>query len=167
MRQIHGHATAAIDAEPRELFELITSIERLPEWNAAIEQMIDRPGRLLPGATWTVQMHPARLMRWQSLSTLEELDGAGLRISYRTVNADGNPSYALWRWEVTPEVPGAKVSVSWEVYLETLDRRLLAGPVRRRQLRKEVAASLASLAALAGSTPSQPRSRHAREHADE
>ena len=122
---------------------------------------VDRPGRLLPGETWTVQMHPARLMRWKSVSTIQELDGAALRFSYRTVNADGNPSYALWRWEVTPEVTGARMSVSWDVYLETLDRRLLAGPVRRRQLRKEVAASLVSLAALAGSTTSQPRSRHA------
>jgi len=154
MREIHDRATVAIGAEPPVLFELITNIERLPEWNAAIEQVIDRPGRLLPGETWTVQMHPARLMRWKSVSTIQELDGAALRFSYRTVNADGNPSYALWRWEVTPEVTGARMSVSWDVYLETLDRRLLAGPVRRRQLRKEVAASLVSLAALAGSTTS-------------
>jgi hypothetical protein len=31
------------------------------------------------------------------------------------------------------------------VYLKTLDRKLLAGPIRQRQLRKEVAASLLAL----------------------
>jgi hypothetical protein len=43
------------------------------------------------------------------------------------------------------------VSVHWDVYLETVDRRLFAGPIRRRQLHKEVAASLATLAMLVGS----------------
>ena len=38
------------------------------------------------------------------------------------------------------------VTVTWDVYLKTLDRKLLAGPIRQRQLRKEVAASLVALA---------------------
>ena len=40
---------------------------------------------------------------------------------------------------------GIAVTVTWDVYLKTLDRKLLAGPIRQRQLRKEVAASLAAL----------------------
>jgi hypothetical protein len=44
------------------------------------------------------------------------------------------------------------VSVHRDVYLATLDRRLFAGPIRRRQLRKEVAASLAMLATLVSGT---------------
>jgi hypothetical protein len=39
----------------------------------------------------------------------------------------------------------AQVSVSWDVYLKTLDRKWLAGPIRRWQLRKEVAESLRAL----------------------
>jgi len=37
------------------------------------------------------------------------------------------------------------VSVSWDVYLKTFDRKWLAGPIRKRQLRKEVAESLRAL----------------------
>ena len=142
MRAIHDSAEMAIIADPRSLFDIITDLGRLPEWNGAIEKVIDRPPGVSPGATWTVQMHPARLMRWRSVSTLEKIDPERMRFSYRTVNADGNPSYALWHWEVTSQGARATVSVRWDVCLETLDRQLLGGPVRRRQLRKEVAASL-------------------------
>ncbi len=45
------------------------------------------------------------------------------------------------------------MSVRWDVYLETLYRRLFAGPIRGRQLRKEVAASLAMLTTLVCGTP--------------
>ena len=90
MREIHDHADAVIEGDPRVLFEPITDIERLPEWNGAIEQVIDRQAALTTGATWTVEMHPARPVRWKSVSTLQELDAEGLRFSYCTVNADGS-----------------------------------------------------------------------------
>ena len=147
MREIHDHAEATIVADASALFTTITDIDRLPEWNRAIEHVLDRPASLTPGAAWTVQMHPSRPVRWQSVSTVEELDSDRLRFRYRTVNADGNPSYTLWAWEVTPAAAGVQVSVSWDVHLKTLDRRLLAGPIRKRQLRKEVAVSLRALAA--------------------
>lgn len=147
MREIHDNAEATMGADATALFATITDIDRLPEWNRAIEEVIDRPASLTPGAAWTVQMHPSRPVRWRSVSTLEELDAERLRFGYRTVNADGNPSYTLWVWELTPAAAGVRVSVRWDVYLETLDRRLLAGPIRKRQLRKEVAASLGALAA--------------------
>jgi uncharacterized protein YndB with AHSA1/START domain len=146
MREIHGHADAVIEGSPRAVFASITDIERLPEWNRAIERVVEQPSCLTPGATWTVEMHPTRPLRWKSVSTLQELDADRLRFSYRTVNADGNPSYALWSWDLTPTALGVRVSVKWDIYLETLDRRLLAGPIRRRQLRKEVATSIAALA---------------------
>lgn len=149
MREIHDQADSIIDADARVIFKTITDIERLPEWNAAIDRVIDRPARLTTDAKWTVEMHPARLMRWKSVSTLRTIDAEDLRFSYRTVNADGNPSYTLWSWDLTPLPTGVRVAVRWDVYLETLDRRLFAGPIRRRQLRREVSASLASLASLA------------------
>jgi hypothetical protein len=43
------------------------------------------------------------------------------------MNEDGNPSHAIWKWEVIPVDSAAKVSVSWDVDLETLDRQWLAG----------------------------------------
>src|SRR6516165_2578744 len=147
MREIHDQAEVVIDPNPHAVFDAITDIEHLPEWNEAIEAVIERATRLVQGATWTVEMHPSRPIRWRSISTLQDLDPEGLRFSYRTVNADGNPSYSLWSWELTPKPEGTKVSVRWDVYLKTLDRRLLAGPIRKRQLRKEVAASLDVLSA--------------------
>ena len=146
MREIHGRAETTIEGSPSAVLSTIADIERLPEWNAAIEQVVEGPSELTPGATWTVEMHPSRAFRWKSVSTLRELDADGLRFTYRTVNADGNPSYTLWSWDLTPTTSGVRVAVQWDAYLETLDRRLLAGPIRRRQLRKEVAASLTALA---------------------
>jgi uncharacterized protein YndB with AHSA1/START domain len=145
MQEIHGTATARVEATSEAVFGLITDIDRLPEWNDAIENVVERPADLTTGAEWVVKMHPSRMMSWKSRSCVEELDRDALRFAYRTVNEDGNPSYAVWRWEVVPLDSAAKVTVSWDVYLKTLDRKLLAGPIRRRQLRKEVAASLVEM----------------------
>jgi hypothetical protein len=84
-------------------------------------------------------------MTWQSRSRVEEIDNDGRRFRYRTWNADGNPSYADWKWEVMPLDSRAQVNVRWDVYLKTLDRKWLAGPIRQRQLRKELAESLRAL----------------------
>ena len=150
MQEIHGTTTRTVDAPPETVFTLITDIDRLPEWNDAIETVVERPTGLDTGTEWVVKMHPNRMMSWKSRSSVEEIDRDGLRFGYRTRNEDGNPSYALWRWEVDPGDSGAKVSVRWDVYLKTLDRRLLAGPIRQRQLRKEVAASLRAMEKAVG-----------------
>ena len=84
-------------------------------------------------------------MTWQSRSRVADIDTDTRRFMYRTWNADGNPSYTDWKWEVVSLDSDAQVTVSWDVYLKTLDRKLLAGPIRQRQLRKEVAASLLAL----------------------
>jgi uncharacterized protein YndB with AHSA1/START domain len=150
MREIHGSANDRVDADAEAVFRLITDVDRLPEWNDAIECVVERPTELTAGAEWIVKMHPNRVMSWNSRSTVEEIDRDAHRFTYRTVNADGNPSYAEWTWEITPLESGADVSVTWDVYLETIDRRLLAGPIRQRQLRKEVAASLQAIDTAAG-----------------
>jgi len=152
VREIHDRADEPVEATPEAVFSVITDIERLPQWNVAIQRVIRHPPVLSLGAQWTVEMHPSRGMRWNSLSTVEEIDLQALRFSYRTVNADGNPSYTVWIWEIAPQNSTSIVSVSWDVYLKTLDRRLLAGPIRRRQLRREVAASLRAIVQLAGSS---------------
>jgi uncharacterized protein YndB with AHSA1/START domain len=142
MREFHGTATGRVDATPTAVFDVITDVGRLPEWNDAIESVTEQPAELTVGAEWVVVMHPARMPRWKSRSRVVEIDQDGLRFAYRTSNEDGNPSWALWRWHITPAAGAAQVTVEWEVHLETLDRRWLAGPLRSRQLRKEVAASL-------------------------
>ena len=145
MQEIHGAASDRVEAAPEAVFDLITDIDRLPEWNNAIESVVERPTALTAGAEWVVKMHPNRAMSWKSRSSVQEIDRDALRFAYRTVNEDGNPSYSLWKWEITPLDAAASVTVVWDVYLKTLDRKLLAGPIRQRQLRKEVAASLVAM----------------------
>ena len=152
MQEIHGTAVGTVNAVPDATFRLITDIDRLPEWNRAIECVVEPASDLSPGIEWVVKMHPSRGMTWQSRSRLEEINKDVRRLRYRTWNADGNPSYADWKWEVVPLDSMAQVSVSWDVYLMTLDRRLLAGPIRQRQLRKEVAESLLALDRTSRST---------------
>jgi Polyketide cyclase / dehydrase and lipid transport len=145
MQEIHGTALGTVNAAPDATFQLITDIVRLPEWNRAIEHVVEPATDLTKGAEWVVKMHPSRGMSWQSRSRVEEIDKDARRFNYRTWNADGNPSYADWKWEVVPLDSVTQVSVSWDVYLKTLDRRLLAGPIRQRQLHREVAESLRAL----------------------
>jgi hypothetical protein len=149
MNEIHDSTRVTLDVSADSAFACITDIDRLPEWNAAIGAVTDRPAELRRGAQWTVRMAPNRLMRWGSRSTVDDIDPAARRFSYRTVNTDGNPSYSLWSWDIRPSGAGCEVYVRWNIHLETIDRRLLAGPIRRYQLRREVAASLRQLPKIA------------------
>ena len=146
MQEFHGSASARVEASPEAVFALITDVDRLPEWNEAIESVEERPATLTTGAEWQVVMHPPHLPRWSSRSTVEQIDPNALAFAYRTVNADGNPSYAQWHWQVVPEEGSSQVTVTWDVYLKTVDRRLFAGPLRKHGLRREVAASLPAMA---------------------
>jgi hypothetical protein len=47
---------------------------------------------------------------------------------------------------------GAEVTVTWDCYLKTLDRRILAGPLRKRQLAREVPKSLTAMASVVMAT---------------
>jgi uncharacterized protein YndB with AHSA1/START domain len=145
MQRFTGTATARIDADPDVVFELLTDLDRLPEWNTAIEEVAERPAVLEPGARWIVVMHPPRLPRWRSRSTVLDLDRAHRRFTHRTMNDDGNPSFLVWTWEVDPAGRGSEVRVTWEAHLLTPVRRFLAGRIRRPQLAREVPISLAAL----------------------
>ena len=146
MDEIHGRASLQVDATPQTVFDLVTDVGRLPEWNVAIETVLERPPALAEGAEWTVKMHPPHLPSWTSISRLEELDRGRLRFAYETRNGDGNPSYTKWAWEVAGAGGSAEVAVSWDVYLKTADRKFFAGPIRKRQLAREVPNSLAAMA---------------------
>jgi uncharacterized protein YndB with AHSA1/START domain len=154
MKEFHGHASARVDAPPQAVYDLITDVGRLPEWNTAIEAVVQHPPALAEGAEWTVKMHPPHVPSWGSISRVEALDRSNLRFAYETRNADGNPSYTKWAWSVVGAGDGAEISVSWDVYLKTLDRRILAGPMRRRMLEREVSNSLTAITAAAMPTGS-------------
>jgi uncharacterized protein YndB with AHSA1/START domain len=155
MKEFHGRASTNVDAEPRRVLEFITDVDRLPEWNAAIEAVVKQPTVLHPGEEWIVKMHPPHVPSWKSVSRVEELDLDNNHFAYETRNADGNPSYTKWAWDISSAGEGAQVMVTWDCYLKTLDRRILAGPLRKRQLAREVENSLGAIATAVNTSESR------------
>ena len=100
MKEFHGHASARFDVAPRQVFDLIIDVDRLPEWNGAIEAVLERPPVLEESAQGTVKMHPRHMPSWGSVSRAQELDRHNWRFAYETRNANGNPSYTKWTWMV-------------------------------------------------------------------
>jgi uncharacterized protein YndB with AHSA1/START domain len=139
------HVTSTVPAPPGTVFDLITDLDRLPEWNANMTTVVERPPALTPGAEWVVEFR-AMGQTWRSRSRLETLDPERRVFIYRSGTDDGNPSYAVWEWQVRENRNGANVTVAWELHPATFWRKLLLGPVRHHQLRHtEVPASIAAL----------------------
>ncbi len=111
-----------------------------------IEAVLERPPVLEESTQWVVKMHPPHMPSWGSIPRVQEVDRHNRRFAYETRNADGNPSHTKWTWTVADAGDGAELNVSWDVYLKTIDRRVLAGPLRKRQLQREVTNSLTSIA---------------------
>ena len=151
-------ASRILDMPADDVFSAVTDISRLPEWNAAITAVLERPNHLNVGAQWIVEVH-ALGQTWHSRSQVETLDPIGRCFAYRSVTDDGNPSYALWTWVVADHPHGALVTVAGELHPRTFWRRVLLVRVRSRQLaHTELAQSLAALEAAAKrSTDAMPR----------
>ncbi len=142
-------ANQFVAAPPDEIFALITSPERLPEWNGAIVRVVDAPDELFPGAEWVVQLS-ALGQSWPSRSTVVAIDPQARHFAYRSQTDDGNPSYADWSWTVTEAPKGCEVTVSCALHPATFWRRVLLGKIRSWQLRRrELPASLHALASSA------------------
>jgi uncharacterized protein YndB with AHSA1/START domain len=143
-----GKASVAgtVPGTPNEVFAFLTDLDRLPQWNAIMTSVVERPETLAPGAEWVVEFK-AMGNTWRSRSWVEELDPARRVFAYRSGTDDGNPSYAIWRWEVeaAPE-GGSRIMVSWDLNPATFWRRVLLSRIRARQLRGEVPASIDALA---------------------
>ena len=144
-----GSAEAVIDATADAVFALLTTPSRLPAWNATMVGIEEDPGVVSVGSEWVVNFQVAGAMRWRSRSRCEELNAVLRTFEHRSATDDGNSSFSLWRWTVTPETGGARVRVGWDLHPATFWRRSLLGPMRNRMLRREVPASLAALAAVA------------------
>lgn len=140
----HRTATTVIDAPAAAVFERITDIEHLPDWNLEIPRVIERPAVLEVGAQWVVQIH-AMKTHWPSRSTVTELDVAKHRFAYRSQTDDGNPSYGDWLWELSEVDGGTRVTVSVDGHPKTLFRRLIASRIRPRGLGKAMQQSLETL----------------------
>jgi uncharacterized protein YndB with AHSA1/START domain len=141
-----GRASGIISKAPSTVFRLLTDIDRLPEWNRVVVDVVERPEELRPGVEWVVRFK-AMGSSWESRSTLEQYDPDQHVFAYRSCTDDGNPSYARWRWVVEPaDDGGSRVTVSWELHPQTFWRRALPVRIRSRQLRREVPASIQALA---------------------
>ena len=57
--------------------------------------------------------------RWPSRSRALVVDPVAGRFEYETHSDDGNPTAALWSWQVTPAGAGCEVTVTWAVYPRT------------------------------------------------
>ena len=136
-----------IDAPPRAVVGRACDIARLPEWNRAITEVLERPDQLVPGSAWKVRMRAVG-QTWISRSTLSELDEATGRFRYRSQSDDGNPSYADWDWCVTEQGSGSDVSVTVTLNPITFWRKYLLAYLRRPALRREMNASLVALSTL-------------------
>jgi hypothetical protein len=135
-----------VAADPDDVFRLITTPGRLPEWNRAIVDVVDVPDRLTTNAQWVVTV-TALGQSWPSRSTVVELDPSSRRFAYRAQTDDGNPSYVDWSWQVTGAPGGCRVMVSFALHPVTFWRRVLFAKIRARQLRRrELPESLAALA---------------------
>jgi hypothetical protein len=84
---------------------------------------------------------PPRMPRWKSRSHVEAIE-PGIRFAYRSHRDDRNPSYARWRWDITPARDAVQITVSWDAYPKTMGRKLIGAPIRRRMLEREATASL-------------------------
>ena len=82
--------------------------------------------------------------RWPSRSRALVVDPVARRFEYETRSDDGNPTFGLWSWQVTPVDGGSELSVTWAIYPRTWGRRLFGARIRRPALVTEVR-SLAGL----------------------
>ena len=141
---LRGTVSETVPIETDELFAVITDLERLPEWNAIIRCVVERPSALARDSEWVVELS-AMGNTWRSRSRVVEHDVGAMRFVYRSRTDDGNPSYGDWCWQVAAEPEGSRVTVTWELCPQTFWRRALLARVRNQQLKREVRASLGAL----------------------
>jgi uncharacterized protein YndB with AHSA1/START domain len=157
LTEFHGTETVQLAAEAHDVFDLLIDVERLPEWNAHVHHVIKRPDRpLAPGVEWVIQMR-AMGTKWPSRSRALTVDRAALSFEHRSCSDDGNPSYALWSWQVTPTADGSTLTVTWTAHPRSFWRQLLLARARRPILADEVKASLAGLDTYLRTAASAPK----------
>jgi hypothetical protein len=145
LNEFHGTETVQLTARAPDVFGLLVDVDRLPEWNAHVDHVIESPdGPLEEGTEWVIEMR-AMGTHWPSRARALRVDPAAGAFEHRSVTDDGNPSYVLWSWQVTPAGDGSTLTVTWAVHPRSFWRRLLLARVRRGFLAAEVRASATGL----------------------
>ena len=152
---VTGSVSDLAGVSARRVFDLVTDVSRLPEWNEIITRVVERPTTLEPGAEWVVELK-AMGSSWRSRARVVDVDASAGRFAYRSQTDDGNPSYGDWVWQIDDDDAGARITVAWELHPETFWRQALLVRIRHRLLRKEVRASLRSLESTLLDTGGQP-----------
>jgi uncharacterized protein YndB with AHSA1/START domain len=145
-------ATTTVPAPLDIVFDRITDIDRLPDWNAEISRVVASHGSVVPGAEWVVHLR-AMGTQWDSRSRAVDVDRTGGRFAYRSQSDDGNPSWADWTWELAEHDGVTDVRVRAELNPKTFWRRRLLVHLRRPFLRRAMRRSLVALAARAALEP--------------
>jgi hypothetical protein len=91
VEEFHGRVTSWLKVDAHAALDLITDLERLPLWNAAVDQLLERPTVVTVGAEWVTLMHPRRSPSWKSRSRVDNIDREHLRFAYTSRNEDGTP----------------------------------------------------------------------------
>ena len=144
-----GAVAFHVSASPTVVFDLITDVDRLPQWNAQIPRVIKSVENLVEGSEWViVQRGLGPGVQWSSRAQVIELNRATRRFVYRSRSEGPNPSFAMWTWSVTPAGKGSVVRVGWQLNPKTFWRKALTAGLRHRQLKREVRASLQDMARL-------------------
>ncbi len=146
MTTLRGSVKELVSVDAEKLFALVTDVDRLPEWNEHIHHVVDASaGELRVGDEWVVETR-AMGSKWDSRARAQEIDRSNLRFAYRSQTDDGNPSFALWTWSLTPMGEGAEIAVEWELHAKTFWRSFLLSRIRHRQLKEEVRTSVRAAA---------------------
>ncbi|HLY33835.1 MAG TPA: SRPBCC family protein [Jatrophihabitantaceae bacterium] len=147
LTEFHGNAHIDIAAPADAVFAVLLDVERLPDWNTHVHHVIEHPGRpLTEGAEWVIEMRDMGTP-WPSRAKATVVDATARRFEHTSHSDDGNPSYALWSWQVSPAADGCTLTVTWTGYPRSFWRRNLLARIRAPRLAREVQASLAGLPA--------------------
>ena len=139
-----GSATRHVAAPADVVFGMVTDLNQLPTWNRRIRRVVEVPPKLTAGAEWVVEIRLGKT--FNSRSVVMELDERARRFVHRSKPDDDNPSSTVWTWQVEPDGDGSRVTVGWDLQPLTPARRLLAAPLRARQIpRDDMPASRAAL----------------------
>jgi len=140
---IQGSSEGHVEATPAAVLAAITDPAGLPRWNRRIVRVVEQPAVLEPRAEWVVQMRIYG-QKFLSRSRVLQLDPRAGRFQYRS-SPDGDPDFAVWTWDVSPEGTGARVRVLWDLNPKLFMNRMFWVRLRVRGLPKEVGESLTAL----------------------
>ncbi|GAA4101697.1 SRPBCC family protein [Nonomuraea soli] len=114
MSEPSASASIEISAPPERIYELITDLARVGEWNAECVggKWLGEVKWAEPGARF-VGSNRNGARRWRTHNTVTAAE-PGRVFSYHT-RAAGVLDVAIWRWELTPSGDGCRVEhMTWD-----------------------------------------------------